>query len=125
MTADRPPHIIAPDEVDAWLADSAVRVVTYHRTDSASARSIVERGVDIARCRIGAYAQGLYSATIPREGFGDATLVVAVRLTRALSGSSDEIERQVDRLIVEQYGSLRPITPHVSAALRRRFVSLG
>ncbi len=28
----RPPHLIAPAEVDAWLADWVNRGVTYHRT---------------------------------------------------------------------------------------------
>lgn len=87
MTANRPPHVIASDAVDAWLADSAVRVVTYHRTSALGARSILERGVDIERSQIGAYGQGFYTATVPLdEDLFGTTLAVAIRLERPLCG---------------------------------------
>ena len=87
MSAGRPPHIISPDDVDAWLADSAVRVVTYHRTTRWAARSILERGVDMQLSRIGAYGQGFYTSTrTPGEELGDVTLPVAIRLQRPLIG---------------------------------------
>lgn len=125
MSAGRPSHIISPDEVDAWLADSAIRVVTYHRTTPWAAHSILEHGVDIRRSRIGAYGQGFYSATVALEGFGDTLLTVAVRLSRPLTGQAHDVERQIDDLIIEQYGTLRPITPDIAASIRRRFISLG
>lgn len=125
MTSSRPPHVISPDDVDAWLAGSAVRVVTYHRTSHWAARSILERGVDITRSRIGAYGQGFYTATEPvDEELYDITLTVAVRLERPLVGSSDDVGTRVDALILERYGTLRPITPDVAATIRRQFIRL-
>ena len=67
----RPPHIIRPDEVDAWLADSVNQRVTHHRTTRAAAQDILERGVDISRSRIAAYGQGFYTTTDVRELAGD------------------------------------------------------
>jgi hypothetical protein len=125
VTADRPPHIITPDEVDAWLADSVVRVVTYHRTTILAARWILERGVDINRSRIGAYGQGFYTMTAPPgEELGDITLTAAIRLRRPLIGSLDEIAARVDELVYQRYGTLRPITPVVAATIRRQFIRL-
>jgi hypothetical protein len=126
VSASRPTHLIAPDEVDAWLADSVVRVVTYHRTTFFAARSILERGVDITRSRIGTYGQGFYTSTAtPAEEFGEITMTVAVRLRRPLVGSQEQIAAQVDDLVIERYGNLRPITPPAAAAVRRRFIRLG
>jgi hypothetical protein len=125
VSAGRPPHIISPDDVDDWLADSVVRVVTYHRTTDLAGRAILERGIDIARSRIGTYGQGFYTSTAtPAEEFGEITLTVAVRLRRPLVGSQEHIAAQVDDLVIERYGSLRPITPPVAAAIRRRFIHL-
>jgi hypothetical protein len=126
VSAGRPSHLISPEEVDAWLADSTVRAVTYHRTTVLGARSILERGVDIARSRVGAYGQGFYTASAPiDDDLYDLTLAVAVRLLHPLRGSPEEVEAHVDRLILERYGALRPITPEVAAAVRRDFIRLG
>ncbi len=38
-------HSIAPDEVDAWLADSVNKLVTGHRTTRAAAQDILEQNV--------------------------------------------------------------------------------
>jgi hypothetical protein len=62
--AGHPPHVIAPDEVAAWLADSVNKVVTYHRTTREGAQDIIDRGVDVSRSRIGAYGQGFYTTTV-------------------------------------------------------------
>ncbi len=83
--ADRPAHIITPDEVDAWLADSAVKVVTVHRTDPGSARDITEQGVDIGKTSTDAgWGQGFYSGTLPDIQYGAASVRVAVRLSQPL-----------------------------------------
>jgi hypothetical protein len=83
--ADRPAHIITPDEVDAWLADSAVKVVTVHRTDPDSARDIMEHGVDLTKGdRDAAWGWGFYSSTIGAAQYGEAEVRVAMRLTHPL-----------------------------------------
>lgn len=125
MSAGRPSHIISPDEVDAWLADSSVRVITYHRTTLWAAQSILEHGVDIGRSRIGAYGQGFYTSTrVPGAELGDVTLSVAIRLERPLIGSQESIEEAVDDVVIERYGTLRPITPPVAEAIRRQLIRL-
>jgi hypothetical protein len=126
VNADRPSHLILPEDVDAWLADSAVKAVTYHRTSVLAARSILERGVDIARSRIGAYGQGFYTATAPvDEDLDDVLLTVAVRLESPLVGSAEVLADQVDEIIVTRYGRLRPITAAVASTVRRVLVGLG
>ena len=81
----RPPHVITRDEVGAWLAGSAVQVITVHRTDPASARAIVEDGVDIDRTDpYAAWGRGFYSSTRPVPQYGEAGVTVAIRLTRPL-----------------------------------------
>jgi hypothetical protein len=81
----RPPHQITRDEVAAWLADSVVNTVTVHRTDERSARAILERGVEIALTSADAgWGQGFYSSTIPDTQYGDAQVLVAVRLIHPL-----------------------------------------
>jgi hypothetical protein len=126
VSAGRPSHLILPEEVDAWLADSAVKVVTYHRTSVLGARSILAQGVDIARSRIGAYGQGFYTATAPvDEELDDVTLTVAVRLRSPLVGYAEALAVRVDEIIVTRYGRLRPITTDVASAVRRVLVGLG
>lgn len=80
-----PLHLIGPDEVAAWLADSIVKTVTIHRTDQISARDITERGVDIGRASPDAgWGRGFYSTLIPDRRFGEAEVRIAVRLVRPL-----------------------------------------
>ena len=81
----RPPHVITREEAAAWLADSAVQVITVHRTDPASAHAITTEGVDIARTTADAgWGQAFYSGTRPDPQYGDATVRVAVRLQHPL-----------------------------------------
>jgi hypothetical protein len=86
----------------------------------------VKRGVDIRLSRIGAYGQGFYTSTrTPDDQLGDVTLTVAVRLQHSLIGSQERIEGVIDDLIIERYGSFRPITPTVAEAIRRQFIRLS
>lgn len=75
----RPDHIITTAEVDNWLADSAVKRVTHHRTSPSAARDIVEHGVDLDRSQTGSFGQGFYTSTLADEFYGEAQVVVAVR----------------------------------------------
>ena len=121
----RPAHVITSAEVDGWLADSVVKVVTYHRTSSAAARSIVERGVRIERSRIGSYGQGFYTAKEPDEFYGKVKVTVAVMLRSPVVGSIDELDRLVDRLARRFDPRRGKLTPPVAALVRRDFVASG
>jgi len=121
----RPPHLIAPSEVDAWLADSAVKTVTYHRTSRDAARAIVERGVRVERSRIGAYGQGFYTATRTDEFYGEVELGFAVRLRAPLVGSAEEVGRAINRL-VRRFDPIKgELSPPVARSVRRELLSSG
>ena len=121
----RSPHVIRPDEVDTWLADSVVKRVTYHRTSPEAARSIVERGVSVERSRIGMYGQGFYTLTEPDEFYGEAEVIVAMRLLSPLVGSVEDINEAVDRL-VRRYDPRRgELSPQVASAIRRELIQNG
>ena len=78
-------HLIGSAEVDAWLSDSVVTVVTTHCTDRESAQDIVERGVDIQRSRFdAAWWRGFYSRTPAAPQYGEVHVPVAVRLLNPL-----------------------------------------
>lgn len=118
-------HLITANEVSDWLAGSAVARVAYHRTTALSARSIQVRGVNLARCRTGAYGQGFYSSTEVDEYHGDTTVTVAIRLTRPVVGHMDEVVRLIDDIIYAAYGRMRSLTPEVAMEIRRRLIRLG
>lgn len=119
----RPSHIISPDEVPAWLADSVVKTLTYHRTTAAAAREIVEHGVQISRSRIGSYSQGFYTATVADPFYGDTELTVAIRALRPLVGDQATIAAHIDE-IGDRLGSNR-ITPAIAGSMRRELRRLG
>jgi hypothetical protein len=123
--ADRPPHLIAPDEVAEWLADSVNGRVTYHRTSIDGAREIMWRGVDVARSRIGAYGQGFYTATDADAFFGEALVSVAVRLVTPLVGDVPSVSDVVDAIVNRLAPLSRRITPEIAASIRRELISLG
>jgi hypothetical protein len=122
---DRPPHLIAPDEVDSWLSVSANRRVTYHRTSAQAAQAIVQHGVDISRSRIGSYGQGFYTATHTDAIYGEVVIPVAIRLTAPLIGDDTSVGSIVDAIADRLAPIGRRITPHVAAGIRRELLSLG
>jgi hypothetical protein len=125
QSGDRPPHLIAPDEVESWLAGSAVATVTFHRTSVQAAQDIVRRGVDVARSRIGSYGQGFYTATETDPFYGIAELPVAIRLLHPLTGGPDAVAAVVDSIVDQLEPPGRLITPPVAAAIRRELRALG
>jgi hypothetical protein len=125
QSGDRPPYLIAPDEVASWLADSVNHRVTFHRTIAQAAEEIRRRGVDISRSRIGAYGQGFYSATEPDAFFGDVVLPVAIRLVSPLVGDLVSVGDIVDSITDRLAPLSRRITPPIAAALRRELLMLG
>jgi hypothetical protein len=66
----RTEHLIAADEVGAWLSDSIVQRVTFHRTSPEAALRILKEGVDPDVSEHGAYGQGFYTATETDEFCG-------------------------------------------------------
>jgi hypothetical protein len=123
--ADRPPHLISPDEVPSWLADSVNGRVTYHRTSIEAAREILRRGVDISHSRIGAYGQGFYTSTDADAFFGDALVTVAIRLVSPLVGDVPSVSDVVDAIANRLAPLSRRITPAIAASIRRELISLG
>jgi hypothetical protein len=121
---ERPPHWIRPEEVDAWLADSMNKRVTYHRTTRLAAQNILEGGVDIERSRGGAFGRGFYTATDAGPFAGDAMLDVAIRTCRPLAGHLDEIEAQLDEFTA-RFSRTRRLTPRVAEQIRQELLGLG
>jgi hypothetical protein len=111
--------------VDAWLAGSAVTRVTCHRTDVLSSASIHSSGVRLGWSRGGAFGVGFYTSTEVDEFYGDATVVVAVRLMRPLIGAPDEVEERIDRLHRTVRPADRGLTPEGAAAVRAELLRLG
>lgn len=120
-----PTHLITPDEVDAWLADSVNKVVTFHRTTRWAAHDIVRSGADITRSHVGSFGQGFYTATRSDAFFGEAEVAVAVRIRRPLLGHLDEIEEQMDDFLARLGAPQRRMTPDVAAAVRQELLRLG
>jgi hypothetical protein len=112
----RPPHLIARDDVPAWLADSANQRVTYHNTTPSAAAQIRRSGVRIEASRIGSFGQGFYTSTEPDPFFDDVTVEVAIRLRAPLVGHLDAVEAYMDCLT----NRLNPEDPSMTPALARR-----
>jgi len=123
----RPPHIIRPDEVAAWLADSANKQVTYHRTTLADAQDIIEHGVDTGRSRIAAYGQGFYTRTTRAKDLqvGETEIAVAIRILRPLAGEYEEIDADIEQRTRRIGGPPGRLTREVAAAIRRELVQDG
>ena len=121
----RPAHLIAPGEVAAWLADSANRRITYHRTTREAAANIVAKGVDIERSVIGTFGQGFYTVTDPQDLPGDAEVTVAVRILHGLVGPYDAVEDFIDALVHQRFGRQQPITPQIARVIREELRRLG
>src|SRR4051794_1936927 len=92
----RPLHVIAREEVDAWLVDSVNKVITFHRTTRWAAQDIIRHGADITRSHIGSFGQGFYTATRSDVFFGEAEVTVAIRVRRPLVGHLDDVDEQMD-----------------------------
>jgi hypothetical protein len=90
--------------VRAWLAGSAIDVITTHRTDPASARHILEFGVQIEHSRTdGSWGRGFYSGTRMGPEYGDTSVRVAVRILYPFR-VADHIagQEEVDRLLAQE-----------------------
>ena len=125
MSAGRPPHIISPDDVDAWLADSAVRVVTYHNTNRRSAEAILRDGVRIERSWNGSFGHGFYTTTVPDPFYGEVEVMVAVCLQFPLLGEENEVS-DVITMITSRLGDRSGrLSPPVAAAVRQELLDLG
>lgn len=120
-----PDHIIPPEDVDDWLADSAVKAVTYHRTSVLSASDVIEHGVDLAKSRIGSFGQGFYTATESDEFYGPAEVAVAIRTTQPPIGLADDLGLYIDHLARELRPDQNRLTPQVAKAIRRELLRLG
>jgi hypothetical protein len=121
---DRPPHLISPDEVDEWLANSVNGRVTYHRTSVHAARDIVRRGVDISRSRIGSYGQGFCTATETDPFYGPVEMAVAIRLTQPLRGDHPFLEATIDAIVQRLQPGALDLFPELSARIRRDLMRL-
>ncbi len=92
---------IGKSEVEAWLADSKNKVITYHVTDDAGARSLLKGGV--TRMGMGALGPGFYtSSKSGSESLSHGAtreLQVAVRLEHPLVGSSTVIQHYYDKML--------------------------
>jgi hypothetical protein len=124
-SGDRPPHLIAPDEVADWLLDSVNGRVTYHRTSEQAARDIVRRGVDVSRSRIGSYGQGFYTATETDPFYGPVEIAVAIRLTRPLQGDHPYVEAEIDAIVQRLQPGALGLSSDLSARVRRELMRLG
>ena len=122
-----PGHLIRRADVAAWLAESVVKDVTFHRTTVEAARAIRERGVRIDASRVGTFGQGFYTATTTDAFFGDGEVAVAVAvdLRRPLVGHADDIGDEVDALAARLRPSDPRITWDLAVRIRRELVAIG
>ena len=121
----RPAHLISRDEVAAWLADSAVKVVTYHRTSDTARRRILREGILIGASQVGAFGLGFYSATVGDPFSGDVEIAVAVRLRTPLIGTASDLGELIDRL-AKRFSPLDPrINREVGRRIRRELMEQG
>ena len=125
QSGDRPPHLIAPDEVADWLLDSVNGRVTYHNTTPDAAAEIHRRGVRMDRTRRGSFGQGFYTASSPEPLYGPVSLQVAVRLRNPLVGHLDQIEAYIDDLIARMSPTSPAIMPTLARRLRRELLAAG
>ena len=125
QSGDRPPHLIALDDVGEWLLDSVNGRVTYHRTSVQAARDIIRRGVDVSRSRIGSYGQGFYTATETDPFYGPVEIAVAIRLTQPLQGDHPYVEATIDVIVQRLQPGARDLSPALSARVRRELMRLG
>jgi hypothetical protein len=122
---DRPPHLIAPDEVADWLAGSANRLVTYHNTSLTAATENRQNGVWIDRSRLGAFGEGFYTSTVPEPFYGPVSVPVAIRLLRPLFGHLDEVEAYIEDVIVRLGPRSPAITSSLAGRIRRELLDAG
>ena len=125
QSGDRPPHLIAPDEVADWLADSVNGRVTYHNTTPDAGAEIRCFGVRMDRSRRGSFGQGFYTATSPEPFHGPVSLQVAVRLRSPFLGHLDQAEDYIDDLIARISPSSTALTPALARRLRRELLEAG
>src|SRR5207248_5022187 len=123
--ARRPPHLIEPSEVAAWLADLVVKSVTYHNTTPQAAAIIRRYGVDIDASRIGSVGQGFYTTTVPDVVFGDVAVPVAIRLRDSLIGHLDDLAIARERLVGRLNPTTRRLTPDVGRLIRHEPLNAG
>jgi hypothetical protein len=119
------PHLIRPDEADAWPPDSVIKAVTYLSSLRAAAAQILEQGIDLSRSRIGAYGQGFYTATDVSERPGEVDIAVAVRLRRPLEADALELDARIDAVVRQLAGPRGGLTPEVAALVRRVLLAEG
>lgn len=123
--SDRPPHLIAPDQVTSWLAGSSVSATTFHRTSREAADRIHRLGIDPERSQVGSFGCGFYTATIEQEEFGPEPVEVAIRLLAPLTGTFDDIEEMIDRIAMRLNPPSGRISHAVAAGIRRELIHLG
>jgi len=123
--AGRPSHLIAPDEVAAWLADSAVQQVTFHNTTPGAAAEIRSRGVRIEASWVGSYGQGFYTTSVEDPFYGEVALSIAVRLLTPFVGDADEIGLYIDHLTLRFDPVNALLTPVIARRIRRELLAEG
>ncbi|MBI4492486.1 MAG: hypothetical protein HY690_06805 [Chloroflexi bacterium] len=119
-----PSHLISPDEVKDWLADSVNKRITFHRTARLAAEEIIKHGVDISRSRIGAYGQGFYTTTDPEGLPGDTILEVTIRLLKPLVGDSEAVGSLADEVALRVSGR-SAITRPTAHLIRQELLNRG
>ena len=89
-------------DVPAWLADSRLTEVVYHRTDVESAAAIREHGVDVGQSRRALYIQGFYT-TVGRgdPSFGPAEVVLAIKMHAPFVTRTGRVLGDVARVLAE------------------------
>lgn len=80
-----PEHVITLEQVQGWLAGSAVQEITIHRTDAESAQSIREHGFLLEQASpTTGWGRAFYSGSRSDPQYGPVEVRVAVRLVRPL-----------------------------------------
>lgn len=109
----------------AWLADSAIGHVTFHRTSLDAAFIIREDGASVEASRIASFGQGFYTATETDALHGPAEVAVAIRTLHPLSGTLDDVSAVIDDIARLARPRDARVTPSLAAEIRLYLLDPG
>jgi len=121
----RHPHQLRRADVSAWLANSVVNEITYHRTSVEAADIIRERGASVEASRIASFGQGIYTATETDPLYGSVEVAVAIRTLHPLAGLLDDVSAVIDDIARIARPRDARGTPSLAAEIRLTLLDLG
>lgn len=118
-----PSHQIRAQDVDAFLATSAIKQPYIHASTPAARDRIRTHGVESRFDPTGLYGVGLYTSKAHHKAYGDATTQLAIRMERPFETTIDDFHRDA-RSIIDDYQLRHPHEPS-AIAHRNALVEAG